>query len=174
MPAGIAIPQNLAGQGKPPKGPLGLTAGTQQGQSPLPIQSQRTPPSAPYSRFSNPRTGATPAGSHNTSAPSPLPSGAGRQSPCPAPMAGLCRHPPSAWPAFPERRGRNRPALLPALAASGANLRQPFAGNPRSRASGTGSLYRACPAVPSRQEHRLQEEWRPSLCIELAAACCAL
>ena len=69
MPAGIAIPQNLAGQGKPPKGPLGLTAGTQQGQSPLPIQSQRTPPSAPYSRFSNPRTGATPAGSHNTSAP---------------------------------------------------------------------------------------------------------
>lgn len=92
----------------------------------------------------------------------------------PSPMAGPCRHPPTTRPAFPERRGRNRPALLPALAASGSNLRQPFAGNPRSRASGTGTLYRACPAVPSRQEHRLQEEWRPGLCIELAAACCAL
>ncbi len=41
MPVGIAIPQKLAGQGKPPKGPLGLTAGIQQGQSPL--QRQRAP-----------------------------------------------------------------------------------------------------------------------------------
>ena len=169
MPAGIAIPQNLAGQDKLPKGPSGPTAGIQQGQSPLPIQSQRTPPSAPYSRFSNPRTGATPAGSHNTSAPPSaqrnlLPIADGRA------LQASSNNPAS----FPERRGRNRPALLPALAASGSNLRQPFAGNPRSRASGTGSLYRACPAVPSRQEHRLQEEWCPGLCIELAAACCAL
>lgn len=43
MPAGIAIPQNLAGQDKLPKGPSGPTAGIQQGQS-LPIQSQRTAP----------------------------------------------------------------------------------------------------------------------------------